>query len=511
MDARAFLSELRRRHVMRVAIVYAGAAFVTLEAAELLFPALGIPDTAFRALVVIALIGFPAALALSWAFDVKPASVPAPDEAQDPPPRSIAVLPFTNMSADAENEYFSDGLSEELLNVLSKVPGLRVPARTSSFAFKGEKRDVREVAQRLGVGTVLEGSVRRAGSRVRITAQLVDASNGYHLWSDAYDRDLEDIFAIQAEIAHRIADALQVRLGDPAERALSAAPLDVGAYELYLRGRHYFHRMTRASITAAAELFEKATQRDPSFAPAWAGLSNAHVMLHLWFEPYPTHLEKAEHASARALELDPESPDTHTSVAWVHSLRRRFDEAERHFEQALARDPRNYDALYLFARSRFAEGRHAEAVDLFARAHEARPEEYQAIALRSMSLRELGRTEEANANSRAAIAASERHLELNPDDVRAHYMRAGAYAELGESEPAMRSVEAAIALAPEDSSVLYNAACMYGLLGRGDRALELLERAMETGTLHRDWVERDPDLALLRDEPRFRALLDRLS
>lgn len=128
-----------------------------------------------------------------------------------------------------------------------------------------------------------------------------------------------------------------------------------------------------------------------------------------------------------------------------------------------------------------------------------------------MSLRELGRTEEANANSRAAIAASERYLELNPDDVRAHYMRAGAYAELGESEPAMRSVEAAIALAPEDSSVLYNAACMYGLLGRGDRALELLERAMETGTLHRDWVERDPDLALLRDEPRFRALLDRLN
>ncbi len=520
-----FLSELRRRRVVRVTVLYVAAAFAVLQAADLLFPVLMLPEAAFRVLAIVAILGFPAALALGWAFDVVPAS-PAPaspvdggarayaGQAAEPvaPAHSVAVLPFLNMSAEAENEYFSDGLSEEILNVLAKVPGLRVSSRTSSFAFKDASVDVREVGRRLGVRVVLEGSVRREGEQMRITAQLVDASTGFHLWSDVYNRRARDVFAIQAEISVRIVESLDLRLGERAALALRAAPVeDLRAYELYLRGRYHFNRLTRSALQNACVLFRRAIQLEPGFAPAYCGLSDALAVIHVWIDRDPEILREAERASARAVELAPELAEARTSTAWVHSLMRRFDEATADFEQALERDPTLYEALYLFGRSRFAEGKLQEAAELMERAHAARPDEFQAKSLRTMMLRTLGRPEEARANAREAVRLAERHLELNPDDVRAIYLRAQELVEIGRTDEAREAAARVLAMEPDDSGVLYNIACLYARLGEVGPAMNALESALDVGALQRDWLENDPDLDLLRAEARFQWLIGRMA
>jgi adenylate cyclase len=520
-----FFLELRRRRVVRVAVVYAVAAFAVLQAADLLFPALLLPAVAFRILALVAIAGFPVAVALSWAFDLTPTpgpsavpvdgvvAEPASAEADPPaPPRSVAVLPFVNTSADVENEYFSDGLSEELLNVLAKVPGLRVSSRTSSFAFKHAGVDVREVGLRLGVRTVLEGSVRRAGEQLRITAQLVDATNGYHIWSEVYDRRVQDVFAIQAEISNRIAESLELRLGEPAEHALEVAPTcDVRAYELYLRGRYNLNRLTRTTLRHACDLFRRAIEMEPGFAPAYCGLSDTLAFVYLWFDDDSAHLREAEQAGARAVALAPQLAETHTSTAWVLSLSGRFDEAAAEFEQALERDPGLYEALYLFGRSRFAEGKVEEAADLMERAHVARPDEFQAQSLRAMMLRALGRTGDARVAAAEALRLAERHLELNPGDVRALYLRAQELVELDRIDEARGVADRVLAMEPEDSSVLYNVACLYAKVGETGRAFDALEAALDVGTLHRQWIERDPDLDSLRDHPRFAAIMSRVA
>ncbi len=524
-------SELRRRRVVRVAVVYVAAAFAVLQTADLLFPVLLLPQTAFRILAILVILGFPVALALSWAFDVVPTSA-TPDTRSAPPavtgvepsraeggpgesaapPRSVAVLPFLNMSANEENEYFSDGLSEELLNVLAKVPGLRVSSRTSSFAFKDASVDVREVGRRLGVRAVLEGSVRRAGDQLRITAQLVDATTGYHLWSAVYDRGARDVFAIQAEISSCIADFLELQLGERAERALQATPVgDLRAYDLYLRGRYNFNRLTRTALEHACELFRRAIELEPGFAPAHCGLSDTLAVIYVWIDHDRENLREAEQAAARAVELAPQLAETHTSTAWVLSLMRRFDEATAQFEKALARDPTLYEALYLFGRSRFAEGKMAEAAELMARAHAARPDEYQATSLSTMMLRIQGRDDEALAAAREVVRLTTRHLELNPHEVRALYLRGQAFVELGERDRAREAAEAVEALEPDDSGVLYNVACLYARLDEVEPALRALEKAVGAGALHRDWIEKDPDMDPLRGHPRFAALMARMA
>lgn len=424
--------------------------------------------------------------------------------------RSIAVLPFANWSSDPENEFFSDGVSEELINLLTKLPQLQVSARTSSFAFKKKDVNVRTIARELGVKTVLEGSVRRAGKRIRITAQLIDAENGFHLWSETYDRELEDIFAVQDEIAHSIVDALEITLSPKQEKVIEQVPTtDIKAYDCYLRGRTFLHDQ-RGGVKPALNMFAQAIEIDPHYALAHAGLADASALLYTWYEKGEAHLERADAASRRALELDPELAEAHAARAHVLSLTNHYDEAKEEFETAIRLDPTFYEAYYLYARAALMHGRFERSAQMFEKAFAVRPDDYQAPLLVTQVYRSLGKDAEVREAYERGVRLVEKYIKLNPDDQRALVLGANALWLVGHPERALDWANRALALDPGNPSVLYNLGCFYSIAGERDKALDCLERSVEVGTISKDWVEHDSDLDPIRDDPRFQALLARL-
>jgi len=425
--------------------------------------------------------------------------------------KSIAVLAFVNMSNDPDNEYFSDGIAEEIINTLTKVKALRVVSRTSSFAFKGRNEDIGEIGRKLKVNTVLEGSVRKASDKLRVTAQLINVADGYHLWSERYDRQLEDVFEIQDQIAENIVRALRVVLGEDEKRAIEKTPTEnVQAYEYYLRGRQFFHQFRRTGLQYARRMFDRVIEIDPNFALAHAGIADCCSFLYMYWDSSKANLEGADASSRKALQLDPESAEAHTSRALALTLRREYAEARQEFEAALRLNPMLYEAHYFYGRACLTEGKPDEAVSHYRDAWRVRPEDYQAIYLSADPLVKLGRRDEALEAARQGLKVADAHLELNPDDARAWYLSAGALMRLGQRDQALERARRALAIDPEDAGVLYNVACVYALAGSSEEALDHLDKAIQNGVAHREWLENDSDLDSIRGEPRFQALLRKL-
>jgi serine/threonine protein kinase/Tfp pilus assembly protein PilF len=426
-----------------------------------------------------------------------------------PSTASVAVLPFVNMSSDPENQYFSDGLAEELIAVLSKIKGLHVASRTSAFAFKGKSEDVRKIGEQLNVRTVLEGSVRKSGNRLRIAAQLVNVADGYHLWSETYNRQLEDVFAIQDEISQNIARALEVILTEQDKRAIeNAQPADVQAYEFYLRGRQFFHQFRRKGFQFAQEMFTRAIEIDPGYARAYAGIADCHSFLYLNWDASEANLRQADEASKKALELAPDLADAHVSRGFVLSLQRQHDEAFREFETAIRSDPKLFEARYFYGRACTRAGKLAEAAVQFEQACQLRPDHYQSFGHLSSIFAGQGRKAEAVALSRRVVQLIEKHLAMNPDDARAIYLGAVALSKLGESERAVEWAGRAVAMDPDEPLTLYNVACVYAVQGKIDEAIDCLERAVKHGYAHKEWMRHDADLNALHGHPRYQALIN---
>ncbi len=422
--------------------------------------------------------------------------------------KSVAVLPFANMSADPENEYFTDGMAEEIINALTKIQSLRVASRTSSFAFKGKNEDIGEIGRKLKVSTVLEGSVRKMGNRLRITAQLVNVADGYHLWSERYDREMEDVFAIQDDISQAIVKALRVILSEGEKKQIEKArAVNLQAYDYYLRGRQYFHHIRRKSLEYARQMFNKAIEIDPEYARAYAGVSDCCSLLYTYFDAREFNLRQADAASSKALELEPELAEAHVARGLAVSLSKRFDEAETEFETAMRLDPKQYEAVYWFGRARLSQGRYDEAVKLLERAAALRPEDYQPQHFLAQALDAQGRTDEMLDARRREVKLLEQHLELNPDDQRACILGAVSYAVLNDTDRSMEFATRAMEIDPEDPMLLYNVACNYAVLGRLDESLVALERAVDKGWGDRTWIEHDKDLDPLRSNPRFQAIV----
>jgi TolB-like protein/cytochrome c-type biogenesis protein CcmH/NrfG len=416
------------------------------------------------------------------------------------------------MSPARDHEYFCDGIAEEIINALCCVRGLRVASRTSSFQFKGRSADVREIGSALGVGAVLEGSVRKAGDRVRITAQLVSATDGYHLWSESYDRQLEDVFAIQSDIAQRLVRALRGAL-TPSENALleRGGTRNAEAYDLYLRGQQLLREYSDGAAAAAIPLFRQAIERDPQFAQAHAGLASALAIKGLWrIDMTEAETAEALGASARALELEPYIPEAHVARACLLSMQGRNDEAAQGFEEAIRLNPSAHMTHYLYGRHAFGTGAMEKAVELYRTAIRLEPDDYQSLAMLEGGLQSLGRTEEARESNRLAGLAIERRLQRKPDDVRALLLGAVQAAHAGDAARARTLGERAMAARPDDFSTAYNVACAHAVLGEHERAVELLDRAVRHGRGNLGWIEHDTDFASLRGDPRFEAIVGRL-
>lgn len=437
------------------------------------------------------------------------AAAPLPAAAPcSPQPGSIAVLPFVAMSASPDDAFFSDGLTDEIITTLAKLEGVRVASRTSAFVYKGRHVDIRTVGQELNVATVLEGSVQRAGSRLRVVTQLIETKEGFHLWSAHWDSELTDVFAIEDEIAANVAQVLQTLLtGRGVGQPTPVPRTDVRAYEHYLRGREFFFQTRRRSLHFAREMFQKAIAVDPEYALAHAALAETIALERMYYPGSEVDVPAADHASLRALALDPTLPQAHAARGSVLFQLERFQEAEVEFRTALRLDPQLFEAHYFFARMCFQTGRLPEAAAAFERACAVR-DDYQAAFFAAQALEALGRHEEARQHYELGLRAAAGHMELNPDDPRAATMRAVACCRVGRVEEGLEWGARAVELDPVDAGVRYNVACLFAVTGRTDDALHYIEEAIRAGFGNRSWLERDPDLDSIRNDPRFRALME---
>jgi adenylate cyclase len=386
-----------------------------------------------------------------------------------------------------------------------------VPARTTVFALKGKQVSVQEIGGKLGVATVLEGSVRKAGDRIRINVQLVGASDGNALWSEEYDREMKDVFAVQDEISHKIVDSLKVKLTPTEAQAMERVPAsNPKAYEFYLRGQRFFYLGGARHYREARDQFNNAIQLDPKYPLAWSGLADVASWQYMYSESTPANLKLANDASQKALELAPDLAEAHASRGLALSLSKDYSGAAQEFETAIRLDPRLFEAYYFYARSCFAQGLREQAAHLFEQAMKMRPEDYQAPALVRGVYDALGRHAEAQEMQRRVVRLVDDQLAAYPDDARALYLSAAALLSLGQREKGFERVRRAVAIDPTDTGTLYNAACLYSMEGQKEEAMNYLEKAIDNGFAQKAWIENDDDLNNLHDMPRFKALLAKM-
>jgi len=436
-----------------------------------------------------------------------PASVA---DAKTPVPRaqrSIAVLYFENLSGVKEDEYLRDGITEDILTDLSKIKGLNVFPRTTVLAFRDQKATAADISRQLRADFALEGSLRRSGNRLRINAQLVDAATGFPVWSERYDREMSDIFAVQDEIAHKIAEALRIKLTPQEQAELAAKPTEnLQAYDLYLRGRSYARRRTTRDMDFALQMFENAVTLDANFALAWAAIANGCAHAQYWSGPGGTYMERAQSASLRAVALAPDIPEVLVSQGWILYAGGRYDDAVRLTRAAISRKHDCEGAYYLLLRALFASGKYEELASLAEQAIEAAGTDYNVYIPLMNALGALGREKERHSVRQRLIQTFENHLREVPEDARARILCGGMYAQEGRIDDAVRETTLAMTLRPNEATVLYNAACTFAQIDRRADAIEALRKAWEAGYRDAEWTRRDPDLASLHGDPEFEKL-----
>jgi serine/threonine protein kinase/Tfp pilus assembly protein PilF len=431
-----------------------------------------------------------------------------PGAAAGPAVKSVAVLYFENLSGAREDEFFRDGMTEDIITELSKIRRLHVFQRATVLPFRGQSVTAAEVGQQLKSDYVLAGSLRRAGNRLRINAQLVDARTDFPLWAERYDRELQDVFEVQDEIARKIAEALRLALTPQEEKALAQKPTEnPQAYDFFLRARGYARRQTRVDLEIAVDLYEQAIALDPKFVLACAGLANACANFYFWHDRDEEWIRKGIAACDRALALDSQLAEAQAARAMLFDAEGKFDEAVRYARRALALKHDCEGAYIALGRSLYRSDRLQEAADVAERAIETSGDDYNVYVPFIMVLERLGRHVQARDFQLRSLRALDEQIRQVPEDARAWILKAGDLARLGDIDKSIHALQRATSLRPRDGIVLYNAACTYGTMGKKDEALTLLKRLGEVSSFQLDWAERDPDLACVHDDPEFQRLI----
>jgi serine/threonine protein kinase/Tfp pilus assembly protein PilF len=421
--------------------------------------------------------------------------------------QSVAVLYFENLSGQKEDEYLRDGVTEDIITELSKIKGLKVLSRQAVLPFRDKPAATAQVGQQLRVACVLAGSIRRGGNRLRISAQLVDVESDALLWSERYDREMADVFEVQDEIARKIAGALRVQLSPQEEQALAVKPTDnPQAYDLFLRGRSYARRMVRQDLEFALQLFENAVALDPSFALAYAAMANVCALYHYLFGREAAWLERAREAAEKAVAIQPDLPEARVAQGWILYASSHYEEALRLVRSVIEKKRDTESAYYLLLRALFSSGQYQEVASVAEAAIDASGTDYNVYVPIQNALGALGKQDALRNVRQRAIQAFEAHLHQVPEDARARILLAGAYAYEERTAEATREADLAMVLRPNDSNVHYNAACVFCTMSKKAEAMAALARAWKAGFRDADWVRRDPDLALLHDDPEFERL-----
>ena len=581
MDPKNFFAELKRRNVYKVAIAYAVVAWLLMQIASQIFPFFEIPNWAVRLVVLLLVIGFPVALILAWAFELTPEGLRRTEVADElpkksarsrawiyivivagaisvgvfffgrhtatskqsglteVPAKSIAVLPFVNMSADKNDEYLSDGISEELITALSKITGLQVKARTSSFAFKGKSEDIQKIGELLHVSHLVEGSVAKAGNRLRISAQLIQASDGNHLWSDTYDREMQDIFAVRSDVAQQVVQALQVKLGVEATRALTQKPTEnLKAFQYYMQGRASTQRRTRDDLLAAIRYYQKAIEEDPNYALAYAGLADAYGTLGFYGYIAPIEARrKQEEAARKALALDENLAEAHAALgaAYMAFAPSDFSLGDRELRHAIELSPSLALAHSYLGNSLVRQGRVDKGLEEYLRARELDPlasnfarNVAMPYYLKRDYVRALDLLRQANELGPAftstweigvfiqnklldeTLAELEKAKGERKNDSILIYDTGMVYAAQGKRAEALQIIKELEEISGTNLSQAHWIAKIYATLNEKEMAFSWLERGLATGAVgvfYKDEPVWDP----IRSDPRFDTLVEKMS
>jgi TolB-like protein/Flp pilus assembly protein TadD len=589
-----FFTELKRRNVYKVAVAYAVVSWLFIQVATQVFPFFDIPNWAVRLVVILLILGFPVALILSWAFEitpegikresevggdesitrrtgrkivgitvvvavlaaalfvyglVRPKSIATPRQTTSAArteaatvisTKSIAVLPFENLSSDKENAYFADGIQDEILTRLAKIGDLKVISRTSTEKYKSAPDNLREIAQQLGVSNILEGSVQKSRDQVRITVQLINALNDAHVWAETYDRNLIDAFAVESDVAQKIASSLAARLSGAEKQAIAARPTEnAEAYQLFLKGRFFWNKRTGADLKTAAEFFERAVAADPTYAGAYAGLAQTYLLIPVFGAGPPrAFFPKATIAARRAIELDETSAEGHAALAMLLLFDFKFSQSEQEFRRTIELNPNYATAHHWFGNSLLVTlGRFDEGVREGQRAIELDPlsliinadlgstlmigrryDEAIAQLRKTLALDgnfayarwNLGEALYLKGDVNAAIAEYEKATLLDEDpEILALLGR--AYAETGRKEKALECLDKLKAIERTGYVRNYLFTIIYIGLGDKNAALDYLEKANSNGeSPDTTWLKVDPIFDPLRNEPRFQQLVEKL-
>jgi serine/threonine protein kinase/Flp pilus assembly protein TadD len=423
--------------------------------------------------------------------------------------KSIAVLPFDNISADEESDYFSNGLTEELIVNLSQLKDMRVLSRTTSMQYKDTKKDIKTIGKELGVRYIMEGSVRKFQENLRITAQLIDVESDTQLWAETYKGKLADVFDIQEQVSKQIVDALMVKLTPTEKVVLSKrSTVDPEAFDCNLRARNFLYRRTRNDVQIAIQLFQKAIELDQRYAAAYAGLGEAYATLYQVFERKDLWLDKALETSLKALMYDSSSSEAYASLGLAYFHKKEFEEAVTASKKAIELDPNNYIGYWILGRNYHTRDRDDEAAEMFEKVVSINPDFYTAYNDLQLSYEKLGKKEKVNQTLETALQFYPRYLSQYPDDARGHMFHATLLVQVGKIQEAKDEGTKALKLSPDDPNMMYNASCFYARMGDTKLALETLKKSINLGYQHYEWIQRDTDLDSIRNEPAYIELMN---
>lgn len=508
--------QLKERNVVRIAWLYLIVGLLAILAGTLAFESLGFPAWVLSLLLAVILLGFPVVLFLTWVFEITPygirkdsttniETVTKVEKPTDGMP-SIAVLPFEDLSENGDHTYFCDSLAEEILDVLRKVPNIRVASRVAAFNLRKEQADFRNVGNKLNVQLALKGSCRKWAGKLVLEVQLIDASDGSVRWSRQYDRPLEDIFEIQEDIERSVMKVLNVK--KPERFFTPRQDVSIKAYDLYLHGLSCFAGHTTQDNVYARQLFKQAIDLGPDFGRAWAALAYTYGYSYMYFNATDVNLAEAKRTSKKALKLIPDRAESHVPYGIACCMDQNYTKAAEEFEKAIELDPKSFRAWYFFGRAKVHEGDLERALKLFERASTIRSEDFQSVLLQAQLYTSLGLKDKAIEVTREGIERVRGMLALNPKDNRALNMGSFALLRLGQTPEAVKWMAKSLKNAPMDSIIQYNGACFFSLAGDVEMALDRLEHCLiKVGNISREWLEHDSDIDNIRNHPRYTEII----